>query len=42
VGLDESYEIDEGEVELITKHNIEREIVSIFRLGLRKCTYSTD
>lgn len=40
--LDESYEIDEAEIELVTKHNIEREIVSVFKQGLHKCTYSTD
>lgn len=29
-------------MELITKQNIEREIVSIFQQGLHKCTYATD
>jgi len=32
----------EEEVELIIKHNIEKEIVALLRQGLNKCTYSTD
>lgn len=40
-GLDESYELEE-EVELVIKHNIEKEIVALLRQGLNKCTYSTD
>jgi hypothetical protein len=27
---------------LVSKHNIEREIVSIYKQGLHKCSYSTD
>lgn len=40
--LDESFEVDDDEVELVSKHNIEREIVTNFKQGLLKCTYSTD
>jgi hypothetical protein len=40
-GLDESYELEE-EVELVIKHNIEKEIVGLLRQGFNKCTYSTD
>ena len=39
--LDESYELEE-DVELVTKHNIEKEIVALLRQGFNKCTYSTD
>ena len=39
--MDESYEVEE-EVELVCKHNIEREIVSTFKEGLNRCSYSTD
>ena len=42
LALDESYEVDEADIELVTKHNIEREIVTFFKQGLHKCTYSTD
>ena len=40
INLDESFE--EDEIELVSKCNIEREIVSIYKQGLRKCSYSTD
>lgn len=40
--LDESYELEEEEVELVTKHNIEKEIVGVFEQGLDRCNYDTD
>lgn len=42
LNLDESFELEEDEIELVSKHNIEREIVSNFKLGVLKCSYSTD
>ena len=40
--LDESYEVDGDQVELLVKENVEKEIAGLFEQGMTRYSFSTD